>query len=53
MQASIISPSTRACAARANLSWKIESAKLVYYTWSQGFRPDGFNIGLVGHPPVD
>jgi iron complex outermembrane recepter protein len=30
---------------RANLSWKITSDVLVYYTWSQGFRPGGFNRG--------
>ncbi|HEY6451424.1 MAG TPA: TonB-dependent receptor [Steroidobacteraceae bacterium] len=28
---------------RANLSWKITPDELVYYTWSQGFRPGGFN----------
>jgi len=28
---------------RANLSWKITDDALVYYTWSQGFRPGGFN----------
>jgi outer membrane receptor protein involved in Fe transport len=28
---------------RANLTWKITPDALVYYTWSQGFRPDGFN----------
>jgi iron complex outermembrane recepter protein len=31
---------------RANLSWKITSDALVYYTWSQGFRPGGFNRGV-------
>jgi iron complex outermembrane recepter protein len=30
---------------RANLSWHITSDALVYYTWSQGFRPGGFNRG--------
>ena len=30
---------------RANLSWHIDSDILVYYTWSQGFRPGGFNRG--------
>jgi outer membrane receptor protein involved in Fe transport len=34
---------------RANLSWKIDSDALVYYTWSQGFRPGGFNRGSTGH----
>jgi outer membrane receptor protein involved in Fe transport len=28
---------------RFNLSWKIADDILVYYTWSQGFRPGGFN----------
>jgi iron complex outermembrane receptor protein len=28
---------------RANLSWKITDDALLYYTWSQGFRPGGFN----------
>jgi iron complex outermembrane recepter protein len=30
---------------RGNLSWKITSDDLVYYTWSQGFRPGGYNRG--------
>jgi outer membrane receptor protein involved in Fe transport len=29
---------------RANLSWHITDDILVYYTWSQGFRPGGFNV---------
>ena len=35
---------------RANLSWKFSDDGLVYYTWSQGFRPGGFNrsSGFVG-----
>ena len=28
---------------RANLSWHVTPDTLVYYTWSQGFRPGGFN----------
>ena len=28
---------------RANLTWKIAPDILLYYTWSQGFRPGGFN----------
>ena len=28
---------------RANLSWKITADALLYYTWSQGYRPGGFN----------
>jgi iron complex outermembrane recepter protein len=38
---------------RGNLSWRITSDDLVYYTWSQGFRPGGFNIGTPGHLPVN
>ena len=30
---------------RANLSWHITDDALLYYTWSQGFRPGGFNRG--------
>ena len=28
---------------RGNLTWKITPDAMVYYTWSQGFRPGGFN----------
>jgi iron complex outermembrane receptor protein len=28
---------------RANVSWKFMEDGLLYYTWSQGFRPGGFN----------
>lgn len=28
---------------RANLSWKVTDDAMVYFTWSQGFRPGGFN----------
>jgi outer membrane receptor protein involved in Fe transport len=38
---------------RANLSWKIRDDVLVYYTWSQGYRPGGFNRGLSGHLPLN
>jgi outer membrane receptor protein involved in Fe transport len=31
---------------RASLSWKVTDEALVYYTWSQGFRPGGFNRGV-------
>jgi outer membrane receptor protein involved in Fe transport len=34
---------------RANLSWKITGDALVYYTWSQGFRPGGFNRSSTTH----
>ncbi|MBV9344555.1 MAG: TonB-dependent receptor, partial [Gammaproteobacteria bacterium] len=30
---------------RANLSWHVTPDHLLYYTWSQGFRPGGFNRG--------
>jgi len=36
---------------RANVSWKIADDALLYYTWSQGFRPGGFNEGVYGHLP--
>jgi iron complex outermembrane receptor protein len=36
---------------RANLSWKVTDDALVYYTWSQGFRPGGFNRGVSGKLP--
>ena len=34
---------------RANLSWKITQDVLLYYTWSQGFRPGGFNPNSTLH----
>ena len=30
---------------RANLTWHVTPDILAYYTWSQGFRPGGFNRG--------
>ncbi|MHB8478198.1 MAG: TonB-dependent receptor [Steroidobacteraceae bacterium] len=30
---------------RANVSWHVTDDRLLYYTWSQGFRPGGFNLG--------
>jgi iron complex outermembrane receptor protein len=30
---------------RANISWRPMDDVLLYYTWSQGFRPGGFNRG--------
>jgi iron complex outermembrane recepter protein len=38
---------------RANLSYKISDDALVYYTWSQGFRPGGFNRASQGYLPVN
>lgn len=29
---------------RANITWHVTDDVLLYYTWSQGFRPGGFNI---------
>ncbi len=37
---------------RLNLSWKVTDSALVYYTFSQGYRPGGFNRGTSGHIPV-
>jgi iron complex outermembrane receptor protein len=36
---------------RANISWRPMDDVLLYYTWSQGFRPGGFNRGshLASH----
>ncbi|MDP9089849.1 MAG: TonB-dependent receptor [Pseudomonadota bacterium] len=34
---------------RANLSWHVAPDVLVYYTWSQGFRPGGFNQASSCH----
>ena len=36
---------------RVNLSWRPMEDVLLYYTWSQGFRPGGFNRGshLIDH----
>jgi iron complex outermembrane recepter protein len=36
---------------RANISWRPMEDVLLYYTWSQGFRPGGFNRGshLINH----
>ena len=36
---------------RANLSWHVTSDILAYYTWSQGYRPGGFNRGSGCHLP--
>ena len=34
---------------RANLSFKVADDAMVYYTWSQGFRPGGFNRNSTLH----
>jgi outer membrane receptor protein involved in Fe transport len=37
---------------RANLTWHVTPDAMVYYTWSQGFRPGGFNQnGGTAHAP--
>jgi iron complex outermembrane recepter protein len=36
---------------RANLTWKITPDAMVYYTFSQGYRPGGFNRGVSSHLP--
>ncbi len=38
---------------RANLTWKITPDILVYYTWSQGFRPGGFNRSSTHVPALN
>jgi len=36
---------------RGNLTWKVTDDVMVYYTWSQGYRPGGFNRGVSSHVP--
>jgi outer membrane receptor protein involved in Fe transport len=36
---------------RANLTWHVLPDALVYYTWSQGFRPGAFNRTFACHVP--
>jgi iron complex outermembrane recepter protein len=38
-----LSSSATGFSSRVNLSWKIDSDALLYYTWSQGYRPGAFN----------
>jgi len=40
---------------RASISWKPSEDALVYYAWSQGFRPGFFNrgFGTPGNSPLD
>jgi iron complex outermembrane receptor protein len=38
---------------RANVTWKIAPDVLVYYTWSQGFRPGGFNRSSFYSAPIN
>ena len=34
---------------RANVSFKVTDSAMLYYTWSQGFRPGGFNRNSTVH----
>ena len=36
---------------RANLTWHVTPGVMLYYTYSQGFRPGGFNRGSSTHLP--
>ncbi len=46
--------STSGFRSRVNLSWKATEDVLLYYTFSQGFRPGGFNRGItILSPAVD
>ncbi len=36
---------------RGNISWKVTDDALLYYTWSQGYRPGGFNRGSGEYVP--
>ena len=44
-QQAINSFTSKGFRSRANLSWKATEDVLLYATWSQGFRPGGFNRG--------
>jgi iron complex outermembrane receptor protein len=37
---------------RANVTWHVLPDALVYYTWSQGFRPGGFNRSSACYQPA-
>ena len=37
---------------RANVTWHITPDVMAYYTWSQGYRPGGFNRTSSGHLPI-
>jgi iron complex outermembrane receptor protein len=36
---------------RGNVTWHVTSDAMLYYTFSQGFRPGGFNRGVSSHIP--
>jgi len=38
---------------RGNVSWKVTEDVLIYYTYSQGFRPGGFNRGTGAELPIN
>jgi outer membrane receptor protein involved in Fe transport len=41
-------PTDTGFTSRIGLSWKVREATLLYYTWSQGFRPGSFNRPVAG-----
>jgi iron complex outermembrane recepter protein len=43
-------PTNAGFTSRANLTWRLNDSSLVYYTWSQGFRPGSFNRPLATPP---
>ena len=43
LDAQHLSDSESGFKSRANLSWHVTPDLMLYYTWSQGFRPGGFN----------
>ena len=43
LNAENLSDSESGFKSRANLTWHVTRDAMVYYTWSQGFRPGGFN----------
>jgi iron complex outermembrane receptor protein len=40
-------PTDAGFTSRVNLTWRVNGDSLVYYTWSQGFRPGSFNRPLT------
>ncbi|HWA30684.1 MAG TPA: TonB-dependent receptor [Rhizomicrobium sp.] len=36
---------------RANITWHVDPDTMVYYTWSEGFRPGGFNRSVSNVAP--
>jgi iron complex outermembrane recepter protein len=46
---SITSNDAKGFKSRVNLTWNVTDAAMVYATWSQGYRPGGFNRGTSCH----